>query len=214
MKPGVHSELRLSLVIQRASILSISLGLSLGLGQVEAAESLPGCSFGIQAGVAIPAGRDLGVTVGSRLNGAVGVHATWSIGDHHGIRPRLDLWDFSQGHQEVLTPFAQQIETKVQGIALGGEYLYRPGGLRGRLAAGGGLYLIRWSVDSTNRLDGSTGGTAQASGTSHWTRDGVGLVVSFRLTPRLDGEARWIFSSYGYEDLPANLCTAGLLWRF
>jgi len=148
------------------------------------------------------------------MNAAIGIHATWDIDEHQRIRPRLDLWNFGRSHQEVLTPLAQRIETKVQGIAFGGEYLFRPSGLRGRLAAGAGLYAIHWSVNSTNHLAGTAGGTTQASGTSHWTKGGCGLVVSYRLAQKLDVEARWIFSRYGYENLPANLSSFGLLWRF
>lgn len=196
------------------ALLQVVLGLSLGGDQAWSAEPPKALGFGVQAGLAVPAGDDLRITTGSSLSPAIGIHAIWNLNEFHGLRSRLDLWSLSRGHQEVSTPQIQRMDTKVQGLALGGEYLFRPGGHRGRWAAGAGLYLIRWSVESTNELATPTGGTARATGTSHWTREGLGLVASCRLTPRLDVEARWISSHYGYENLPANLGTVGLLWRF
>lgn len=184
-----------------------------GLGALERPRDL---SMGVQAGLAVPVGQDLRSTTGSSLNLGLGVHATWIINGEDELRPRVDVWSFGRGHQEATVPLAQRIDTKVQGVALGVEYLFCDGRYSryGRWAAGPGVYLIRWSVDSTNQVAIPGGGTARASGTSRWTREGLGLVGTYRLTPRLEVEARWISSRYGYEDLPAQLSTLSLLWHF
>ncbi len=171
-------------------------------------------SLGVQGGLALPTGDDLSITTGSGLSLDVGIHATWALDTSSDLRTRLDLLTFAQGHQDVAAPLVQHLDTRVQGLALGCEYLYRFNGSTGRWGAGAGLYLIRWSVDSTNRVTVAGAGIAQSTGTSHWTREGLGLVGSYRITPRLEAEARWVSSHYGYENLPARLGTLGLLWRF
>jgi len=192
----------------------LALGLALGSAFAHAEEPQSSWRGGIQAGLAVPAGEDLRITTGPGLNSAFGLHATWDINEFNGLRPRLDVWTFSRGDQDVLIPQPQHLETWVQGTALGADYLYRHGGREGRWAAGAGLYLIRWSVKSTNRLSSPTADTALASGRSHWIREGLGFVVSYRVTPRLDAELHWISSHYGYENLPARMGTVGLLWHF
>ena len=179
------------------------------------AAPVPGSlSFGFQGGLALARGDDLRVTTGSGLSLELGAHATWDLDGLQALRPRLDLLTFREGHQNVKAPLPQQMDTKVRGLALGGEYLFRPGGRESRWAAGPGLYLVRWSVESINRVTLPSAGTAQASGTSHWTRAGFGLAGTGRLTPHLEAEARWTFSHYGYENLPVSLGTVGLLFRF
>jgi hypothetical protein len=192
-------------------LLILGLGLANAGARAEAPASL---TFGVQAGLALPTGDDLRVTVGSGLNPMFGFHLTWAFNDRHSLRPRLEYWAFNRGVQEVQSPQLQRIDTKVQGLVLGGEYLFRPGACKGRWAAGAGLYLVRWSVASINQVYSPSGDTARAAGTSHWGRAGAGLVATFQLSTRLDAEARWIASRYGYENLPANLGTVGLLWRF
>jgi len=168
--------------------------------------------FGVQGGLALPSGDDLQVTAGTGLD--LGLHVSWAINDFNEIRPRLDLMTFAHGHQDMATPLQQHLDTKVQGLSLGCEYLYRFQCSAGRWGAGAGIYFIRWSVDSINRVTVAGAGVAQVTGTSHWTREGLGLVGTYRITPHLEGEARWISSHYGYENLPARLGTLGLLWRF
>ena len=184
-----------------------------GLGAAEMPKTL---IVGVQAGLAMPVGPDLRTTTASSLNLGLGVHATWIINGEDELRSRVDVWSFGRRRQEVTTPLVQRIDTKVQGLVLGMEYLFCDGrnGRYGRWAAGGGVYLIRWSVDSTNQVVIPAAGTAQASGTSHWTREGLGLVGTYRLTSQLEVEARWISSHYGYENLSADLGTLGLLWHF
>jgi len=181
---------------------------------LSALELPKGFSGGVQVGLAQPVGDDLKLTTGSGPNLDLGVHLDWEISPFHGLRSRVDLLTFTRGHQDVSAPLAQHLETKVQGLCTGCEYLYRLDGREGRWAAGAGLYLIRWSVDSTNRVTVTGAGSAQTTGTSHWTREGLGLVVTYRITPCLEAEARWLASHYGYENLPARMGTLGLLWRF
>jgi len=200
----------------KSSPLVVTLCLSLA-GLSAGAEELPKeLAFGLQAGVAMPTGDDLRITTRPGLHPSLGIHATWIIDEFHSLRPRLDLWTFGTGHQEVSVPQSQRIETTVQGTVLGVDYLRHFGYGRRfeRWAAGVGLYAIRWSVKSTNQLAFSGGTTVQAAGTSSWTRPGLGLVGCCRLTPHLQVEARWISSRYGNEDLPANVGTLGLLWHF
>ncbi len=195
-----------------AKLLAATL-IGLLVGQGLGAQSMSNrMSLGLQGGLALPSGDDLRLTAGTGLD--VGVHATWALDTSSDLRTRLDLLTFAQGHQDVAAPLVQHLDTKVQGLALGCEYLYRFNGSAGRWGAGAGLYLIRWSVDSTNRVTVAGAGIAQSAGTSHWTREGLGLVGSYRITPRLEAEARWISSHYGYENLPARMGTLGLLWRF
>ena len=191
------------------ALVGLLAGISLG-----ALELPKGLTTGLQAGVAVPSGEDLRLTTGSGPHLDLGVHLDWELNGSHGLRPRLDLLSFTQGHQDVSTPLAQHLDTKVQGLSAGCEYLYRVDGREGRWAGGAGLYLIRWSVDSHNQVTALGGASARASGTSRWTREGIGLVGTCRITPRLEAEARWIASHYGYENLPARLGTLGLLWRF
>jgi len=194
-------------------ILPMILGLVLAGPRAEAADG-PVLIPGLQAALALPMGEDLRLTTGSGPCPIIGLHATWILDEHQALRPRLDLMFFDRDRQEVAEPLPQRIDTRVQGTALGVEYLYRPQGNEGRWAVGAGLYLIRWSVTSTNRIRVPGSGTTETSGTARWTREGLGLVTTWRLTPRLDLEGRWIASHYGYENLPARLGTIGLLFHF
>jgi hypothetical protein len=192
----------------------LTLCLFLASGALPAADWPGALGYGAQGALVFPNGEDLRITTGSGLSLDLGIHATWTLDTSSELRPRLDLLTFAQGRQDVTTPLVQHLETKVQGLSLGCEYLYRFQGSAGRWGAGAGLYLIRWSVDSTNRVTVAGAGVAQNTGTSHWTREGLGLVGTYRITPHLEGEARWISSHYAYENLPARFGTLGLLWRF
>lgn len=194
--------------------LFVTLGLLLVGISAKAVEVPKTLTFGVQAGVTMPTGDDLRITTRSGLNPSFGLHVTWSIDDDQSLRPRLDYWTFGAGHQEISTPQPQRIDTQVRGIALGGDFVHHFGNRRNRWSAGVGAYAIRWSVKSTNQLTFPGGGTVQASGTSSWVRPGVSFLGCGRLTSHLQVEVRWIASSYGYEKLPANLGTLGLLWHF
>lgn len=193
---------------------SLLLGLLLAGSRAEAEDFIKEFNWGVQAGATVPTSSDLRITTRGGLSPSLGFHLTWAIDEYHSLRPRLDFWSFGEGKQEVTTPLLQQIETKVQGLNLGLEYVRHFGCRHERWSAGAGAYLIRWSVKSTNRLAFPGGGTVQATGTSDWLRPGLGLLGGCRITRHLQIEARWISSQYGYEDLPAHLGTVGLLWNF
>ncbi len=196
--------------------LVVALGGFLAGTDLGAAERPKDLSLGVQAGLVLPVAQDLRSTTGSSPILGLGIHATWIINGEDELRPRVDLWSFGRRRQDVETPLAQRIETKVQGLAVGVDYLFSDGryGRYGRWAGGPGVYLIRWSVASSNQVVIPGAGTAQASGTSRWTRAGFGVVGTYRFTPWLEVEARWISSHYGYENLSADLGTLGLLWHF
>lgn len=190
------------------------LGLLLAASRGEAEEYIKVLEFGVQAGATVPASSDLRNTARAGLNPSFGVHATWAIDEYHSLRPRLDFWAFSEGKQEVTAPQSQRIETKVQGLNLGVEYVRHFGCRHERWSAGAGLYLIQWSVKSTNRIAFSGNEIAQASGSSRWVNPGAGLLGCGRISKHLQVEVRWIYSRYGYEDLPASLGTVSLLLNF
>ena len=79
---------------------------------------------------------------------------------------------------------------------------------------GGGVYLIRWAVDSTDRVTDGAGNSFVQSGKSSWYREGLGLIATCRLSRHMDLEARWVTSHDGYENLRTNLALGGLSWRF
>jgi hypothetical protein len=176
--------------------------------------------MGIQAGLLMPTGKDLKATTGPGMGAAYGLHGIWELNEFDDLCLRLDLLKFRPGQQDATTPMIQRIETQVQTVSLGTEFLYHLEDPHqfderaGRWAVGAGLYVMRWSVESTNQVTIPGAGTARASGTSQWTRLGVGLVGTCRVTRHLEAEARWLYSHYGYENLPVTLGTLGLVWRF
>ena len=197
--------------MEKGLLATALIGLLAGNGLV--AQGMPNqMGFGVHAGLAFPAGDDLRMTAKTGVN--LGVNASWTLGTSSDLRARLDLLSLAEGHQDVVTPLVQHLDTKVQGLSVGCEYLYRLENSGGRWAVGPGIYFIRWSVESTNRVTVTGAGVAQNSGTSHWNRVGLGLLGTYRITRQLEAETRWISSHYGYENLPARFGTLGLLWRF
>ncbi len=184
-------------------------GLLAGSAALRAAETP---WIGIQAGAAVPVQNQLRTTAGAGFQG--GIHFDWNLDSTHALRPRADFMAFGARNQVVTTPFTQRIDTKVQATCLGVELLFRNDGAHGKWALGPGIYAIRWSVKSTNELEVPDAGVARRSGTSHWTRAGLGFAVTRRFRPGLELEARWIASHYGYEDLQARVGTVGIIWTF
>lgn len=178
---------------------------------LQAAEPLV---WGVQAGLRMPLQSDLRVTTGSGLDPSLGVHGDWNFREGQTLRVRLDLGAFSSADQvQPGPPYQQAIHTRVKDTALGAEYLYRPALLGGAWTVGGGAYLIRWKVDSTEQLV-LPAGAIQASSASSWTREGLGGLVAYRWNRHLDTEVRAIFSHYGYENQPARLASFNVLWTF
>ena len=171
-------------------------------------------SFGIRGGLSLPE-NDLQLTTGNIPGFVVGGYGEYLLGVRHQLRPIGEWWYFNDGHQNSLSSTrTQSLDTRVRAVVVGGEYLCRLGGPIRRVSFGGGLYLARWSVDSVNIVTFSPGGTAQASGTSHWNRLAEGITANYRLSRRFEFESRWTHSDYGYEHLPVNVVTIGTGWRF
>ncbi|NTV74249.1 MAG: hypothetical protein HGA66_08580 [Holophaga sp.] len=195
--------------MRQSAGLAVLTGLLAGWTTLGAAEAP---WIGFQAGGAVPVENKLRTTAGAGFQG--GIHLDWNLDSTHALRPRVDFMGFGARKQAVTTPFIQQIDTKVQAMSLGVELLFRHDGPRGKWAMGPGIYAIRWSVKSTNQLEVPGAGVARLSGTSHWTRAGLGFAVTRRFRPGLELEARWIASHYGYEDLQARVGTVGIIWTF
>lgn len=181
---------------------------------VEGSRSDSRVAFGIRGGFTLPQ-NDLKLTTGTFPNVAVGAYSRFRLGSFQQLRAVGEWWSFSGGVQYSQQPARNQtLRTNVQAIVMGGEYLCRMGGgpLR-RFALGGGPYLTRWLVDSTNSVT-LPSGTARATGSSQWIRMGGGLNATYRISRRLDLESRWIHTSYGYEHLPVNVVILDAGWTF
>lgn len=204
---GLQSSASLLLLLLAASSLLAQSSRSLD-GEVD-----PRHSTSVRVGFLLPQ-NDLGLTTGSFPQVSVGAHSELLVHGIHQIRPTAEWWYFRQGHQSSVDGNrAQVIDTSVRALVFGGEYLYRFGGPSKRLSAGGGVYLMRWSVDSVNTITFTPGGTAHASGASSWLRFGDGFAATYRLSHRLELEGRWIHSHYGYENIPENVAILGGGWR-
>jgi hypothetical protein len=169
--------------------------------------------LGIRGGFLLPQ-NDLRLTTGHFPQIAAGVDAELVLHGMHCLGPVAEWWYFTPGHQvSADASQSQAIDTRLRALVFGGEYRYRLGGPLRRLSVGGGLYLVRWSVDSVNTLT-LPAGTAQASGNSHWVRFGMGGAVNYRVFRRIELEGRWIYSTYGYEHIPVNVAILCVGWHF
>jgi len=193
--------------------------LALALGGVLAASGwaaaqAPAFDWGVQTGLQAPLQGDLRFTTGSGLNPELGLHADWNASPDWSLRTRLDLAWFSSGDQQsTALPIQQAIHTRVRNGALGEEWLYRPARLGGAWEFGAGLYLVRWTVASTDRLQ-TADGSFVASGSSTWTRAGQGALAGYRWNRHLETELRFLFSHYGYENQPTRVASMNVLWHF
>ena len=170
--------------------------------------------LGVQASLGLVKGGDL-KTIASGLPVAFGVQANFAPRENLLIKPRLEAWFFSQAHQNLTgAPLAQAIDTKVKAQTIGADVLYRFSGDLANLSLGAGAYLIRWNIDSTDRLSDASGDTLVQSSSSSWTRPGFALVGTWSFSKHLEAEARWISSSEGYQKLSNNLLLGGVAWRF
>jgi hypothetical protein len=77
---------------------------------------------------------------------------------------------------------------------------------------GAGVYLIHWRVASTQSLVTADGSFAP-SGTSTWTRTGLGLLAGYRWNRHLGSEVRFQSSHMGYENQPARVWLLEVLWH-
>ena len=193
---------------------NLALGTLLAFAGLCASANAQDSGFGAQAALGLGQSGDLHVTSGKALPLAFGIHQDCPLGEYFLVKPRAEAWFFPMGHQLIVaSPLSQQIDTKVRAQMAGADILYRFGGT-GPLAVGGGVYLIRWAVDSTDRVTDGAGNSFVQSGKSSWYREGLGLIATCRLSRHMDLEARWVTSHDGYENLRTNLALGGLSWRF
>lgn len=191
------------------------LGRSLALGACCLPALAQGPGFGVQGGVVLAKSYDLRKTTGDGLPLTLGIHYDLPFHGRLLVRPRIEYWLFPRGLESTTgSPLSQGMETRVRALAYGGDCLYRLPGTARSLAAGVGLYLIRWSVNSQDWLSDNAGDTAATSGKSHWNRQGLSVLANWRLTPRLEAEVRMMRSHYGYENLRADVLLGGVSWHF
>jgi hypothetical protein len=170
--------------------------------------------LGIQGGLLLPLQGDLRATTQRGLNPSFGGHVEWHLFTEQSLRTRLDFGFFSSKDQIIGGPWlTQTLHTRVRNETLGAEYLLRPQRLGGTWTFGAGLYLIRWTVASNNRLDAPSG-TVEGSSSTTWTREGLGLLASYRLSPSTDVELGVVSSHYGQENQPTRVATLNFLWHF
>jgi hypothetical protein len=171
-------------------------------------------TWGLQIGSAFPISRDLRVTTSPGFAPSLGVFCTGVLGPEQALRVRYEWTLLAQGTQVSDGPgLHQEIATTVHAQSLSLDYLVRPGAMGSRWSLGGSLSLIRWDVDSSNRLT-TPGGVFAPSGRASWTRAGLGLLAGYRLTDRAEVEFRYVASHFGQENLPARLASLNLLLRF
>lgn len=188
--------------------------LSAALSGSVAARGLGPPGWGVQAGLPLPMGSDLRTTTGSGLDLGLGVHRDWSWAEGQTLRSRFDCAWFPQGRQASHTAvLLQEIRTRVKSEALGADYLFQASSLGGRWSFGAGLSLIRWTVDSSNRLEQANGLFIPA-GASSWTRQGQSLVANYRRNRNTELEVRLVSSHYGYQNQPARTLSVNVLWHF
>jgi len=166
--------------------------------------------WGLQGGLLMPASPDLKLTTSSGLNASLGARLEWGSYADQTLRLRLDREQFGAGRQIKDSPTVhQEIDTRVHDESLGLEQLFH----QERWFLGLGLYGIRWTVDSTNKLSTPTG-TFSPSGSSRWTRAGVGLLVGRHWNANLGAEFRFVASRYGQENQPTRVASLNLIWTF
>lgn len=174
-----------------------------------------GGDFGLQIGAAAPLNSDLKATAGS-VGGSGGLHVTFHLPGTEAsfLRIRADVARFSRQTQEVAAPLGQTLETQVTEASGGLEYLVRFQGPWSPFGLGLGAYEARWTVESTNRLDLSGGGTTTFTGKAHWGRLAFGPVLTCTASRHLEFEARLVLSRYGQQNASANTFLFGLLLNF
>ena len=171
-------------------------------------------TWGLQLGSASPVSSDLRVTTSPGFAPSLGAFCTGAVGPDQAVRVRYEWTLLAEGTQVHDGPgLHQEIATTIHAQSLSLDYVARPGALGSRWSLGGSLSLIRWDVASSNRLT-TPGGVFAPSGSSRWTRAGLGLLTGYRLTDRAEVEFRYVASHFGQENLPARLASLNLLLRF
>mgnify|MGYP001495212755 CR=1 FL=1 len=152
--------------------------------------------FGLQGQVSIPQG-DLKDGVDSKLGLGLGAHGTFAF-DQHVIRPRFDLSFYPEAD-------LGGVETKVNSMALGADYLYFVEGGDQGVYFTAGLSAIRWEVDVNIPGLGSD--------SYNTTKLGVAAGMGYQWTRAFGTELRYVQSSLGH-DVSANNLVLGATFRF
>lgn len=195
--------------------------LLLGTSAFPAKAQVRSLEWGVQGSLGFSTG-DLKDTAGSRPCLGIGVHADYHLSADQTIRARLDALLFRSAHKESAgisagNPWVRTLDTKAQGWALGAEYLVRPFQREPRLRLGGGVNLVRWSLDSTSDLAitaGENTGTVVLGSRPTWTKVGVSALVTYQISSHLSAEVRLLSSSYGWEGERVQVGQLGLAWTF
>lgn len=189
-----------------------------GLVCLSARAGAPDWRFSLQGSLGATSG-DLKDTTNGKPCLGLGAFAERPTRGADVFRARLDGLFMSSAHRTGSgssegVPWTRRLDTRVQGWSLGAEYLVgHPFGLP-RLAAGGGLAVVRWTVDSTSTLVfPGTGSVVEASKPA-WTKVGVTLVADYRMAERLRAQARMLTCPYGWEGERVNVWQMGLAWTF
>lgn len=170
--------------------------------------------WGLQVGLGQAASPDLQVTTGVGPSLTFDAFGEWRYRENQALRLPVEFGFFNQGTQVSEAPgLHQEMTTSVKHASMGAEYVVRPAWQGGRWSVGGGLYLIRWTVDSTNRLV-TPAGSFTPSGSSTWTRQGLGVMAGYRWTDRAELQFRIVSSHYGQENQPARMASLNLLLHF
>ena len=168
-------------------------------------------AYGAQMALVSPTNDGLRLAAGGP-GVSLGLHTVWTMPKGLRLRPRLDYTVFAgETRASSAAPLPQTLDTRVSSLALGADLLFPLGT---RWSVGVAVAEVRWSVASANTVNPTLGGSLTLSGTSHWTRLGIGPVLSFRVSDHLEVEGRALSSHYGYQNQPATTAAVSLLWRF
>ena len=180
--------------------------------------------WGFQGSLGLPIGDLKDTTKGPCLS--LGGHLDFSLAANQTLRLRLDGLFFQAAEQQAAgvsggNAWARQLETRVQGWALGAEYLVAPFESQSNLTFGAGLQLVRWSMDATSTLaltvgtgPGMSTGTVIGNSKPTWSKLGISLLAAYRINRSLGVEARLLSSAYGWEGERAQVGQFGLTWTF
>ena len=86
-------------------------------------------------------------------------------------------------------------------------------GVKASVGLAAGACLVRWNLDRTDRPNDASGNTFEQNRSSSWTRPGFGLIGTWRFSPRLEAEARWITCGEGSQKPSNNHFLGGVAWR-
>ncbi len=201
------------------SILIATIVFGLGVSPARAQER--SLQWGVQGALGLSTG-DLKDTADQGLSLNLGGHMDYAVMPGHTLSTRLDGLFFQAARKRSSgstggNPWTHDLQTKVQGWTLGAEYILQLFKADSRVSVGGGVHLVRWTVDSTDTLDITTpggGGRVVDSSNPSWTKVGISLVAGYQISPKVRAEVRVLSSSYGWEGERVQVGQFGLSWTF